>query len=411
LAILCGRNNSGKSYLLRKLIEDLGEKASYLGPARYANFNVLTPYTPQKADYKSRQWQSLIRQIQSATQNIDNSPLNLQQAIAELPDDQRKILFDLVSDLLEARAEIRHTIPSNSMSQQYIDVDGYNLSYTSSGFRLVTTLLTSLLDRYYTHFLVDEPELGLSPEIQGVFADWLLDPAKRAKYLGHVAGVTLATHSPVFLDRKNIQNNVIVDRIGTEITLRRVESVQELNGLQFRLLGNRFETMFLPSAILLVEGKTDHAYLTRLVSLRKPQSTVSVIQTSGDGRMRDVMAIARQMLGDIRRSPYSQRIFAVIDSRHGLGLVDRLVEMGINREHVVVWKGNGIEHVYPRKILERRFGQFGEITIDGDIVTINGHSVSKQELNDYVVNHLRGDEEVPQELIEKLLGPLEAILF
>jgi hypothetical protein len=297
------------------------------------------------------------------------------------------------------------------MSQQYIDVDGYNLSYTSSGFRLVTTLLTSLLDRDYTHLLVDEPELGLSPEIQGVFADWLLDPTKRSEFLAHMAGVTLATHSPVFLDRKNIQNNVIVDRVGTDITLKRVESVQELNGLQFRLLGNRFETLFLPSAILLVEGKTDHAYLTRLLSLRRPRSTVSVIHTSSDGRMRDVMAVARQMLGDISRSPYSQRIFAVLDSRHGHGLRDHLAQIGIKPEHIVVWAGNGIEFVYPRGILEHRFGQFSEIKIDDDVVTINGHSVTKQELNDYVVNHLRGGEELPDELTAKLLDPLEALLF
>jgi hypothetical protein len=127
--------------------------------------------------------------------------------------------------------------------------------------------------------------------------------------------------------------------------------------------------------------------------------------------MREVMAIARQMLGDVTRSPYSQRIFAVLDSRHGHGLVDQLVQMGIKREHIVVWEGNGIEYVYPRKLLERRFGQFSDFTINGDIVIVNGHSVTKQELNNYVVNNLRGEEELPQELMEKLLTPLEAWLF
>jgi hypothetical protein len=85
--------------------------------------------------------------------------------------------------------------------------------------------------------------------------------------------------------------------------------------------------------------------------------------------------------------------------------------MGIKREHIVVWEGNGIEYVYPRKLLERRFGQFSDFTINGDIVIVNGHSVTKQELNNYVVNNLRGEEELPQELMEKLLTPLEAWLF
>jgi hypothetical protein len=297
------------------------------------------------------------------------------------------------------------------MSQKYINVDGYNISFTSSGFRLVTTLLTSLLDTDYTRLLVDEPELGLSPEIQGAFADWLLDPAKRGSYLSHMAGVVLATHSPVFLDRKDLQNNVVVDRLGSDITLRRVVSIQELNALQFRLLGNRFETMFLPSAIILVEGKTDHAYLSRLIALRRPRSTVSVIQTSGDGRMREVLAIARQMLGDIARSPYAHRIFVVVDARHGQGLIDALVTMGLERQNIIVWSNNGIEFVYPRTTIEQRFGQFAGPVLDDDRVVINKHSVTKQELNEYVVNSLRGDEELPTELMDKLIRPLEELLF
>ncbi|EQD41488.1 hypothetical protein B2A_10645, partial [mine drainage metagenome] len=38
------------------------------------------------------------------------------------------------------------------------------ISYTSSGFRLIATLVTSLLDTEYETFLIDEPELGISPE-------------------------------------------------------------------------------------------------------------------------------------------------------------------------------------------------------------------------------------------------------
>src|SRR5205809_4669745 len=85
LAILCGRNNTGKTYVLRRLIEDVGIKASYLGPARFANFNLLTPFSPQP-NRKEEQWRNFLRQLQEETQNIDNSPLNLQQAIAELSD-------------------------------------------------------------------------------------------------------------------------------------------------------------------------------------------------------------------------------------------------------------------------------------------------------------------------------------
>lgn len=410
LAILCGRNNSGKSFVLRKLLEKLGRQASYLGPARYQNFNVLAPYGPQK-NRKNHKWQRLLKHLQNSKQNIDNSPLNLQQAIAELSDVQRGKLFEVIDDLLGARTEIRHTVPGNSMSQKYVNVDGYNLSYTSSGFRLIATLLTSLLDEDYTHFLIDEPELGLSPEVQGIFSEWLLDPDERRENLGHVGSVVMATHSPIFLDRKVIGNNYLVEREGTEISLTKLRTVQDLNRLQFNLLGNRFETLFLPSALVLVEGSTDHAYVSRLLNLQHPEASVSVMRASGDGRMREILAVAKQMLGDISKSPYANRIFVVLDSKHGQGLTDFLVKQGVQPEHVVVWDANGIEFLYPRRVLEKKFGSFGELRITGDRVEANGVVVTKKELSDFVVNNLQPNDDLPSELREKLTDPLGDLLY
>ena len=83
--------------------------------------------------------------------------------------------------------ELKFTAPDNSMSQKYISVDGHNISYTSSGYRLITTLITSLLDDEYDTFLIDEPELGISPEAQGLFADFLFDKDIRKKYFGRIS--------------------------------------------------------------------------------------------------------------------------------------------------------------------------------------------------------------------------------
>ena len=151
--------------------------------------------------------------------------------------------------------EIKETVPGNSMSQKYISCNGHNISYTSSGFRLIATLLTSLLDSDYDTFLIDEPELGISPEAQGILADFLFDRAHREKYFPHIRTIVFATHSTVFLDRRKIDNNYVVSKQGDEIDLRQVATLGELNKVHFFLLGNRFETLYLPSVILLVEGK------------------------------------------------------------------------------------------------------------------------------------------------------------
>ncbi|MEQ9566017.1 MAG: hypothetical protein RLN85_09425, partial [Pseudomonadales bacterium] len=45
--VLVGRNNTGKSFLLRALAANWGENSSYLGPQRYNNFNTLNAYSYQ----------------------------------------------------------------------------------------------------------------------------------------------------------------------------------------------------------------------------------------------------------------------------------------------------------------------------------------------------------------------------
>lgn len=198
-AVLVGRNNCGKTYILKTLAEQIGQNASYLGPARYQNFSLLGYFTPNRA--RKQQKYNAFLQFWRQQQNADNSPLNLEQAIAELSDGQRNSLREIVRLLLGTDMEIVQTVPDNSMSQKYISAGGHNLSYSSSGFRLITTLITSLLSDDYDTFLIDEPELGISPEAQGIVADFLFDRGHRAKYFAHVKTLILATHSTIFLDR------------------------------------------------------------------------------------------------------------------------------------------------------------------------------------------------------------------
>ena len=98
-AVLVGRNNCGKSFLLKTLTQSLGKQASYIGPARYNNFSTLGHYTPNR-NKKDERFRQFIQQWQRQNQNFDNSPINLQQAIAQLNDNQRTLLFQLIEDLL-----------------------------------------------------------------------------------------------------------------------------------------------------------------------------------------------------------------------------------------------------------------------------------------------------------------------
>lgn len=409
-AVLVGRNNCGKSYLLKMLAQQWGDMASYLGPARYQNFQVLSPYSPNRDRLNNKRNQQRQHWHSAQQTNQDNSPMNLQQAIAELSDDKREVLATMVKQLLGADLEWLQTIPNNSMSQRYVSYGGHNVSYTSSGFRLIMTLLTSLLDTDFDTFLIDEPELGISPEAQGILADFLFDRTKRELYFPHVKTIVFATHSTIFLDRLTIANNYSVSKQGDEISIEQVQTQAAFNNIHFFLLGNRFETLFLPSAIVLVEGKSDDAFVERVVSLRFPNAQISVIPANSDSRIKEVLNIARGLFADLQRSPYRDRIFIILDSVHSASLPKQLSDMGIPPTNVVVWPENGIEYCYPPTLVDKFFGTGEKLTIESDVVSRNGVSYSKADLASKVSGSLAPDTPMHPDFERLFLTPLATVV-
>lgn len=402
-SVLVGRNNCGKSFILKQLTQEIGPNSSYLGPARYQNFNLLGFFTPNR-NRKNQKWQDFINIYNNQQQNMDNSPVNLQEAIAELSDEKRDLLKQIVKTLLDIDLEIKYTIEDNSMSQKYISAGGHNISYTSSGFRLIMTMLTSLLNDTYDTYLIDEPELGISPEAQGLLADFLFDRSHRAKYFPHIKTIIFATHSTIFLDRINISNNYTISKDGDVINIKQVSNTFEFNDIHFFLLGNRFETLYLPSAIVLVEGKCDHKFIDRVLSLRCANKSISIIPANTDSRIKEILLIVKSLFSDIQKSPYRDRIFIVLDSVHTSGLKNQLVAMGIPDKHIVVWEKNGIEYYYPPSVVDRIFGVGNEIEIIGDHVIRNGISYSKGELVERVVSYIDSATEMHPDFCAKLLS-------
>ncbi len=406
-SVLVGKNNCGKSFVLKQLTQEIGKNASFIGPARYQNFNLLSFFAPNQ-NRKDQKWSEFIHSWQHQQQNMDNSPVNLQESIAELSDERRESLKKIVKLILGIDLEIKHTIPNNSMSQQYISSGGHNLSYTSSGFRLIMTLVTSLLNDEYDTFLIDEPELGISPEAQGILADFLFDRAHRATFFPHIKTIIFATHSTIFLDRVNLKNNFTVTKSGDAINIKQVTNQIEFNNIHFFLLGNRFETLYLPSAIMLVEGKCDHKFIDRILSIRYQNNCISVISANSDSRIKEILNLTKSLFADIQKSPYRDRIFVVLDSVHVHGLTDQLVSMGVLREHIIVWPKNGIEYYYPPIVMDKIFGSGGEITIDGDIVSRNGISHNKGELLEKVLTLTDATTALHPEFTSMLLRHVEA---
>ncbi|GEO18704.1 hypothetical protein [Microvirga aerophila] len=169
----------------------------------------------------------------------------------------------------------------------------------------------------------------------------------------------------------------------------------------------------LPSAIIIVEGKTDRRFLEALVSARFPDWRVLVIDSEGNVKRR--VHELRTMLGGLAGTPYEARTFVVLDSVHTRGTKEDLQNLGVPASNIVVWSKNGIEYYYPPTIMAKLFGlgtnELNQLVIcDSDVVEANGFQRRKEDLCIEVCKQLTPDTEMADELEAKLLLSLQAVL-
>lgn len=248
-------------------------------------------------------------------QNQDESQVKLEQVIGGLPDTELDRLLELCSELIGEKFTIKHVEENRRLSPYYVDMNGQNLRVASTGTRVLMTLLGLAVDTRISSLYIDEPELGLSPKVQKALANLLYSPDSRANNFPHLKQVIVSTHSHLFLDRRALSSNFNVQKAENVLTMERVTTVSAFHALQFRLLGNDLESLFLPSAIVFVEGDADIIFLSRVIALRLPHRAITVTPTGGEGNVGYRITTLRDAFGSLERSPYQSRLFIVFDSR------------------------------------------------------------------------------------------------
>ena len=412
ITVFSGGNNSGKSLILKSIKKILKKQAYLAGPVRFYHVNQISSSIrdPRQLDNLENQFENSLYSEQNAEQNF----IDLNQILIGLDDRKREYLFEICGELIGATFKLEQVDKNNKLSPSYVDVDGNNLSVSSTGTRLLMTMVGLCLDDRFSVILIDEPELGLSPKVQEMFSGFLQDEVKKSKYFPHLKNIFISTHSHLFLDKKNIKNNFIVIKSEENIEIKQTKDFTEFHKLQFNLLGNKLESLFLPSAIITVEGKTDFGYIDNLVQINFPDKTILVRETQGDGGTKDAIYNLTRSFGDIQKSPMRSRIFVVLDSVTQKGLKETLIKMGILEDNIVIWDNNGIEYVYPDSIMQSVYScslqDIKNINIIGDIVTIGAISYKKDELNKKVLALLSGTTVLPEQIEIKLLNRLRKVL-
>lgn len=385
--VLSGPNNSGKSLLLKHLFANLGPKSCLLTCNRFSTIDVINSRTANPNE-RRQIYDSFIHHQQAGNYHDDLNPRQLEQLIAGLNNEKQDKLFDIAGQLLGSKISLQQTEQNNRISPWYVDIDGQSLKYASSGTRLLFTLLGNLLDEYFQIVLIDEPELGLSPRIQAVLARALYDSDTRQKYFPHLKQVFVVTHSHLFLDHNVLSNNHIVEKKGNVVSCRPVQSIAELHQLQFGMLGNDLEHLFMPAAVVVVEGDSDTSYLARIFTLHIPSRRISIVVCGGDGKAVDKVNTLSEGFGDIHSSPYRPRLFVVLDAKNSANKT-RLIGKGVLEDNIQVWKNNGIEYYYPKKYVAAAFRCDEDELLGVDLgtkpVTVKSISMSKVDLANTVV--------------------------
>lgn len=408
--IFSGPNNSGKSLILKQMLSTLGHRACLLTCNRYSPIDVINSQPAYGGDERKQHYDMFVNQLESGQYHDDQNPRQLEQLIRGLTDAQLDRLLALAGELLGSKIQmLRVDSARQRMSPWYVDIDGQSLKYASSGTRLLFMLLGHLFDEYFDIALIDEPEIGLSPRIQAALARALYDAEVRKKYFPHLKQVFVVTHSHLFLDREVLSNNHVVNKVGDVVTTRRVESTAELHELQFRMLGNDLDHLYMPAAVVVVEGPCD-AFMSRLFTLHIPNRRVSIVVSHGDGRIPEKVRTLSEGFGDLAMSPYRPRLFVVLDATYNMKK-SAIERQGVLTENIQVWSKNGIEWYYPKKHVAAAFkcseADLAGVDLGQERIAVNKISYTKLELAQFVIPRVTRDDSLDPELTT-FLGKVKA---
>ena len=409
VVVLTGANNSGKSAYLKKMVTD--PTRLYIGVNRFYSIHYLPSY--QENDNERSQWfQNMSMNSNQEHQNFENSYYNAATGITGLTDAKRAVLMSTFQELFGLKIEVRPENPDNEFSNRYINVDGDSLSVTSSGTRLFLSLLAALMDSRFSTVAIDEPELGLSPPLQRRLSEILVKGQRKAALFPHNPNIIISTHSHLFLDKQIPTNNWVVEKSGNLISARRCSGFSELHDIQFRLLGNELGDLFLPDFAMFVEGETDRLYLEKILALILPKVKIAIQFCGGDLAAR--LTYWSSSLGDMQLSPYRNRTLIVYDRVKQAGIVRACDNAGLPPQSRVEWSENGIEFLYPLATLQGIYRQpvlsYADLRFDKDRVSVGDLSYTKMELCRMVIAQVNVQTVFPQEIEQKLLGPIRQVI-
>lgn len=197
-------------------------------------------------------------------------------------------------------------------------------------------------------FFIDEGELHLHPTAQRKLKNALLDLAKGGDQ------IFINTHSSVLVSDDNENQTIFkVEKIDRITSINPIAK-NEKPYIVYDLLGGSPADLLLPRNFLIVEGKSELEFLTRIIGrFYSSKPTIQIIQANGDLKQaeRSINAI-EQLFNPLEKSLYKDKVIIIFDKPNNPATLEQFFTnhpgLKTNNQVFELTVGN-IEEYYPNQ--------------------------------------------------------------
>lgn len=196
-------------------------------------------------------------------------------------------------------------------------------------------------------FGIEEPELHSHPELERKLFDIF-------KIISKTKQLFITTHSPIFVDKSDLNNTWIVRKSNKESKVDRLKEEADLKKILYEL-GHRPSDIFFADKILLVEGYTEKIVLpilSKKMNINLLKYGASILPTRGKNQGKYHL----KMWAEITKNA-GIPIFMLLDKNAEKEMNDAIKQKLIEEKNTHLWTKGDIEDYYPKEI-------FAEIAIE-----------------------------------------------
>jgi len=281
------------------------------------------------------------------------------------------------------------------------------IRFLGGGEQEVFALMWHLLDKDFIYG-IEEPENHFHPEYLKKLFNFFKEISKERQ-------IILSTHSPLLVDKTNLENNWIIKREKRETAVQRLKEKEELKFVLAEL-GLVPSDIYLKDFIFFVEGGTEKEVIPILgekLGFKDLIDRIAIIPIGGEGQLKNYLKMWLELLNIF---PIE---YLVLLDKHSEGLIHTLIrelgELKIDVKKFLVLEKGSIEDYYPIEIVVKTLKElFGIEVKEEDIDSskpmdkeieriLKKHNKERRgwkvDIGKYVTSQL-SEEQIPNEIKE-----------